>query len=345
MEKSCTKKILLIRLSSLGDVIFNIPLANVLKNNGFEVTWLVSDKGIDVVKDNPAVDRAILLPVKKWKSRGFCFENIKEFFQIVKEVRSQKFDIAIDCQMMFKSLVFMRLCRSKRKICYVRGREFSHFGGNEKIAYRGGHAVFHHLTYAAYLGLKGTDDVKFTLPKSSYETVKYVDELLENVDKTKPMVIISPATTRRLKHWNKDNWRVLVEKIKDKYSLVFTGTDTDRELISYIGGDNFINLAGKTKVKDLIEIFSRAKAVIAPDSGSAHLARATNNPAVISIFCCTPKNMYGPFGDDKKYFALDGGLKCQPCYKRVCDLAGDDFEKCVNFPKPEEVADIVLNLS
>ena len=59
------KKILLIRLSSLGDVIFNIPLANVLKDNGYEVTWLVSEKGIDIVKDNPAVHKAILLPIQK----------------------------------------------------------------------------------------------------------------------------------------------------------------------------------------------------------------------------------------------------------------------------------------
>ena len=51
------KKIMLVRLSSLGDVIFNIPLANVLQRNGFEVTWLVSEKGIDVVKNNPAVKK------------------------------------------------------------------------------------------------------------------------------------------------------------------------------------------------------------------------------------------------------------------------------------------------
>lgn len=344
------KKILLIRLSSLGDVIFNIPLANVLKNNGFEVTWLVSEKGIDVVKDNPAVHKAILLPTKTWKKRGFCLQNVKEFFTILKEIRTQKFDVAIDCQMMFKSLIFMRLCRAKRKICYTHGREFSHFGGNEKINYKPNqdfsvHAVFQHLSYAEYLGLKDTDKVIFTLPKSSDETVKYVDELLKDVDKSKPIAIIAPATTWKLKHWNKDNWRILVEKIKDKYSLVFTGTDADKELISYISSDNFTNLAGKTKVKELIELFSRAKVVIAPDSGSAHLARATNMPAVITIFCCTPKTMYGPFGDVKKYFAVDGDLKCQPCHKRACDLSGDDYEKCVNYPLPEKIADIALNLS
>ena len=78
-----TKKIMLIRLSSLGDVIFNIPLANVLKNNGYEVTWLVSEKGIDIVKDNPAVKNAILIPIKKWKKDGFSIKNFIEFLSIL----------------------------------------------------------------------------------------------------------------------------------------------------------------------------------------------------------------------------------------------------------------------
>ena len=47
------KKVLIIRLSSLGDVIFNLPLANILKSNGYHVTWIVGEKGIDVVKNNP----------------------------------------------------------------------------------------------------------------------------------------------------------------------------------------------------------------------------------------------------------------------------------------------------
>lgn len=68
------KKIMLVRLSSLGDVIFNIPLANVLQKNGFEVTWLVSEKGIDIVKNNPAVKRAVLIPLKKWKKEGFSIK-------------------------------------------------------------------------------------------------------------------------------------------------------------------------------------------------------------------------------------------------------------------------------
>ena len=342
------KKALLIRLSSLGDVIFNIPLANVLKKNGFEVTWLVSEKGIDVLDGNPAVDNAILIPLQKWKREGFSIKNVIEFFKIIKKVRSKNFDIAMDTQMMFKSMIWLRLCKAKRKLCFDSGIEFSTFGSKEKVQRIQDiniHVVFHHMQYAKYLNLTGTDDIEFTLPPSSDETKNKVDKLLQNIDKSKPLVIIAPATTRKLKHWNKDNWREVVKAIQDKYCIVFTGGACDNELIAYISENKFLNLAGKTNLKELIEIFSRAKLVMAPDSGSAHLARATNIPAVISIFCATPKKMYGPFGDNNKYYAMDGNLKCQPChYTKKCPLAGVDAEQCINYPKPEEIINIVNNL-
>ena len=110
------QKVLLVKLSSLGDVIFNIPLANALKDAGYEVTWLVSEKGIQVVQGNPCVDKAILVPMKKWKERGFSFESFKEYLAILKYIRSEKYDIAIDSQMMFKSLYWMLFCGAKRRI-------------------------------------------------------------------------------------------------------------------------------------------------------------------------------------------------------------------------------------
>lgn len=343
------KKVMLIRLSSLGDVIFNIPLANVLKDNGYEVTWLVSEKGIDVVKNNPAVDKAVLIPLKKWKQNGFCIRNVIEFFQILKKLRSEHFDVAIDTQMMFKSMLWMKFCGAKRRICYTYGREFSHLGGNERfvpapIINFSLHAVKEHLQYAKYLQLNDYDKIKFTLPPSQTDTIQKVDNLLKNLDKSKPVVVICPATTWRLKHWNRDNWKQLIAAIKDKCSLIFSGTENDKELISYIGGDEHINIAGKTNVKDLIEVFSRAQIVISPDSGSAHLARATEIPAVISIFCCTPPTRYGPFGDDNKYFAISGNLNCQPCHTRVCPLKGEKAEQCVNYPAPEKIINIVNKL-
>lgn len=343
------KKALLVRLSSLGDVIFNIPLANVLKKNGYEVTWLVGEKGIDVVKNNPAVDKVILVPKKKWKQNKWSLNTLKEFLQILKTLWNEHFDIAIDTQMAFKSMIWMKLCGAKRRICFKTGSEYSHLGGNERIDYPPVsvfemHAVFKHLWYAKYLGLDGADEVKFTLPPSDDSTKEKIDNLLKDIDKTKPLVIICPATTWKLKHWDKDNWKTVVEAIKDKCTLVFSGTASDRELISYISDDKFLSLAGKTNIKDLIELFSRSQLVIAPDSGSAHLARATETPAVISIFCCTPPQMYGPFGNPDKYFAIRGNVSCQACHSRKCLLEGEDAEQCTKYPDPQEIINIVNKL-
>ena len=93
-----------------------------------------------------------------------------------------------------------------------------------------------------------------------------------------------------------------------------------------------------------MELFSRANLVIAPDSGSAHLAWATQKPAVITIFTCTPKEVLAPYGDDKKYIALGGeGLNCQTCFKRRCRLKNNK-NACTNIPSPDKVIETINTL-
>lgn len=336
------KKVLLIRLSSLGDVIHTIPLANALKNAGYEITWLVSEKGIQVLEGNPCLDKVILAPVQQWKKRGFSFKSFKEYLRILKQLRQENFDIAIDVQMMFKSLYWMAFCGAKRRIISKQARELSILGANEIIPritnnYNSS-VIKNYMKYADYLGVN-TEKVTVTLPQRTDEIKQRVNNLLEKADK--PIVVVAPATTWVPKHWNKDNWKKVIDSIKDKCSIVFTGGANDDELIKYIGGDKFINLAGKTDILTLIEVFSRASIVIAPDSGSAHLAWATQKPAVITIFTCTPLEYLAPIGDKNKYIAVTGDLKCQPCFKRKCKFKTND---CTNLPSPEKIINIVNKL-
>lgn len=338
------QKILIVRLSSLGDILHNIPLANQLKSAGYEVDWIVSEKGFDLIKDNPCVDNAILAPVLKWKKNGFSLISFCEYLKILFGLRQKHYDIAIDTQGIFKTMYWLKFCGAKRRIVVKNAKEFATWGGNELIE-----PIFHgwkrpnvinYLDFAKHLGIN-SDEIKYTLPETSKDTKEKVDDFLENIDKTKPLVVIAPATTWRLKHWSKDNWKEVVNYLEGRVNLVFTGGPKDKELLSYIGADRFINLAGKTDLRDLQEIFSRAILVMAPDSGSAHLARATNNPAVISIFTCTPPTLFGPFGDDNKYFSVNGNLDCQPCFTRHCPLEGDKHEQCLTHPSPEEIINIV----
>lgn len=167
------QKVLLIKLSSLGDVIFNVPLANALKDAGYEVTWLTSEKGIQIVQNNPCVDKAILVPLVKWKKRGPCKENFDEYLEILKQIRAEKFDIAIDSQMMLKSLYWMLFSGAKRRIISKEAREFAILGGNEwidDISYApDSPIVLNYLKYAEYLGIK-PEQIKVTLPPRNGRT-------------------------------------------------------------------------------------------------------------------------------------------------------------------------------
>lgn len=343
------KKALLIKLSSLGDVIFNIPLANALKDSGYEVTWLVSEKGIDIVKNNPCIDKAVLVPIKEWKKRGPSLQSFKEYLEILKQLREEQYDIAIDSQMMLKSLYWLAFCGAKRRIISKEGRELSLLGGNEwidNISYKpDSPIVMNYLRYANHLGINiAPEDIKVTLPERSKDQIAKVDDLLSEIDKNKPIVAIAPATTWGNKHWDKDNWKEVVEYLYPQYNLVFTGGPNDNKLIEYISNGHGINIAGKTGILELAEVFSRVQLVLAPDSGSAHLAWATRNPKVIAIFTCTPKEVLGPLGSPNKYASLGGcGLKCQPCFKRKC-LLKENQNACTKTPTPQEVIDKINEL-
>lgn len=341
------KKVLLIRLSSMGDVIFNIPLANVLKRKGYYVCWVVAEKGLEIVKNNPAVDEYIYIPTKIWKTFNI-FKNIRKRIEILKYIRSQKFDIAIDTQGLLKSGFWCLFSGAKRRITSTAAREFAVLAGNEILTNISGlkdmdtHSVTNYLKYAKYLDLN-TDNIEVSLPNTPPETIEKVDCLLENIDKSKPLVAIAPATTWDPKHWDKDNWKDLVKQIEKDYTLVFTGGPNDLDLINYISNGKHLNLAGQTSILELAEVFRRGDLVISLDSGSTHLAWATKKPKILSIFCCTPPKKYAPLGSPDKYISVTGKLPCQPCHKRKCPLK-ENQNQCTLQPSVNEVLDAIYKL-
>lgn len=334
------KKVLIIKLSALGDVIFSIPLANVLKQNGYEVSWLVSEKGFQLVDGNPCVDNVIFAPLERWKKSHNPIKNFIEYIQLIKKLRAEKFDIAIDAQMIWKSFKFTRFCGAKRRIVAKNAREFAQFGATELIpSIRNGydlHVTKTYLKFAEYLGLD-TKDIKVTLPPIKDEINQKVDELLKGLDSSKKTVLVAPATTWKGKHWDKDNFRQVTRGLKDKVNLVFTGMPQDMELVEYISEGSGLNLVGKTNLEELRAVFERVDLVLSLDSGSTHVAWATQKPKIVSIFCATPMSFYAPIGSDEMFYAFQSE-NCKPCHRKKCPLK-DDKIKCTKSPN----AQIVLN--
>jgi heptosyltransferase I len=349
------RKILIIRLTSLGDVIFTIPLACTLKANdkNVKIGWVVAEKGLSVIKNNPCVDSCHFVPLNEWKKRPFSLKTLKEFIQIIKEIRKEKYDIALDCQQMFKNLFLFWFCGAKRRITFKDARELSILGANEFIEPKAHfrdynyHIVERNLDFARHLGLE-PEKVEFSLPESSDLSKDKIDDLLKHTDKSRPSVVIAPATTWGNKHWSERNWAHLIDGISAKCNLIFTGTPSDEQLVERIldkthSNLTFTNLVGKTNSDELRELFSRAKVVISPDSGSTHLAWAVSTPAVVTIFTCTPSKRFGPYGNDEKYFSIAANVSCHPCFKKKCKLTNDK-NNCQNYPDADEIINIVNEL-
>ncbi len=346
------KKILILRLSAIGDTIHTLPLAYAIKKACPEckIGWVVEDKAQLFINGNPLVDKCYVLPKKHWKKRGFSFENIKEFFNIINDINQEGYELVLDTQQLFKTAMILPFLKIKRKIALTGGREFSYLFVNEMV--KASHKLFdpdYHvvkrtLELADYLGIDSSD-VKMLLKKPDESIVKKVSNLLSDIDKSKPVVVIAPATTWDNKHWAEKNWIETISELKNIVNIVVTGTDSDMPLIKRLleasECHNALVLAGKTNLEELAEVFSQSDIVVSPDSGSAHIAWAVSKPDVITVFTSTAEKRSGPFGD--KCHVLAPALDCHPCLKKKCPRKNNK-DLCKEDVKSSELINMIKKL-
>lgn len=340
MEKNL--KILIVRLSAIGDVVHSLPILHALKSRFPHCTigWVVEDKAADLIIDNPLIDNVYVIPKQKWKKNKSYLKNTLEFFQIIKKIQNEKYDIAIDLQELLKSAVITYLSKAPRRIAHKKTREFAEFFVNEKLP---AHNIFdpdkmiieRYLEAASYLGAD-TKDIKFSLPVINDTIKENVTNLLKNIDSTKKTIAFIPGTIWQTKHWIEPYWQQLFLNTYKEYNVIFIGSNKESELIykitTGIANDKYTSLAGRTSLLELIEVFKRCNMVISTDTGPMHIANATQIPDIISIFGATSYKRSCPYG--KNNIALSANIKCQPCFKRKCYNKKQDME-CMKLITPE----------
>lgn len=353
MKKQEIKKVLILRLSALGDAIHTLPAAYAIKKTypDCEIGWVVEDKAQLFIKDNPIIDKCFVIPKKEWKKRGlFSLDNLKEFKEIVDEINSQNYDVVLDTQQLFKSACILPFLNIKRKITLTGGREFYHLFSNEiypeshKLFNPDYHVVKRNLEFAGHIGAD-TTEVKFVLKDASHEIKQKIEGLMSGLDTSKKTVVISPATTWVNKHWEEGHWIEVIKWLNGKANVVFTGMDCDKALIDRLlqdtGCENALILAGKTNLEELAEVFRHSDVVISPDSGSAQVAWAVSKPAVITLFSATAEKRSAPYGEN--CYVLAPELECRPCLKKNCRLKTQK-NKCCSLVKPHELINILKNV-
>ena len=327
-------KILIVRLTALGDCIHTIPLACAIKKQypNIFIGWAVSEKCKDIIINNPIIDKVHLIPKN----------NKKAYNSVIREIKDENYTVSIDSQELLKSAWVSFLSGAKYKLAHDKSREFSHFFANKKLQAiplfdNSRHVIERNLDFARFLGINNPI-VDFVLPETTQEDLKYVENLLKSTDMTKPTVTIAPATTWVTKYWKKEYWAEVLNFLNDKVNIIFTGSQADKnyvkEIIELTKNVNCIDLTGQTNILQLKTLFEKSDIVITPDSGSAHLAAVTKKPIVITLFGATSNIRNGAFGE--KHFNLTANLQCQPCNKKVCKYT-KSVPECIKALKPQLV--------
>ena len=288
------EEILVIKPSSLGDIIHALSVVESLRNqrgNDVRITWLVRDIFAPVLEVCPTVDRIIRY------NRGGGF---REIFRVGKALRREKFDLVLDMQGLARSAFWASCACAPRKIGRGDGREFSRFAFRELAAapakgFKKSHAVDILLQFLNPLGLKPEicGNVEFSRAQLSPK----IREILapDGGDFPAPILLV-PDSRRAEKEWKgfRELTSLLLAKSQGTPIVWVGGGDLAPDASWDAVYTDFFSLMGKTSLIDVLALIARAKFCVTNDSGPMHIAAAMGVP-VLGIFGPTSPELYGPF--------------------------------------------------
>lgn len=363
------KKILLVRLSALGDVIQSLCILPILKAShpDAEIGWVINAELAPAISGHPQIDRIHIFQKRWLKSLinpGRWTEISDEMGKFFAEIKSCGYDVVIDMQGLLKTAVIAGLSGIKRRVGLAHGRELSGFFYTEKyVSYKQyfDHDKLHHehfriLAHALdgeKLGEGDKSKLSLQLPTLSREVELKIDSLLKKAfAKPAKIVALAPGTQWSSKIWPIEYWQRLLKQVLNDtdMNVVMVGAKSDLPLIEEIlkGVDQkeidnrLINLTGLTSIPEMYAIYKHVHVAIGPDSAPLHIAGALKVPHVVGLYGATSQLRTPPIGEsDIKLFACQNKLPCQPCHKDTCRFGTNE---CMINIAPENVFQYVASL-
>lgn len=324
------KRILVIKLSSLGDIFHAIPAVNNLRVVlNAEVDWVTQPEYVELVKCFPMVSKVIPFPRRQF----WC-----HFWKLVNAVREQQYDYVVDFQGLLKSALVTRLARGVEKIGPSFQREgawlFYDVVAGKRDKNR--HAVEENLDVVRHLGLP-------EMPVSFPVTFPCLE-----VESPGPRVALVPFSRRHNKNWPVGNYVELASHLQKEFwgTLYLFGSAADQagcesiraQLSATTGARPVINLAGRTSLVEMGGWFARMNLVVVNDSGPLHMAVAVGVP-VVTFFGPTDPKRTGPYG--ARHHVIRSGVDCSPCFSKNCRLTRVE---CMERITPAQVMHLIREI-
>jgi len=326
-----SQKILVLRLSAVGDVIRTLPAVKALKEHrpSSFITWIVEEPSRALLESQPEVDEVILFPRKRWtrgiKSLKGIWATFGEMRGFVKDLRRRKFDIVLDFHGILKSGVLSFLSGSPKRIGYDRRstKEGNFLFSNVK-AMLPQHKVSRFQRNLALLKGMGVEvegsKYRLHIPPEDRE---YMGSFFKasSAFVNRPLIAIHPGTSRKafFKRWMPDQYAQLADRLVRELnaSVLFTWGDEELGWVESIRKQmkEPSLLAPKTEsLTQLGELYRNCDLYIGGDTGPMHIASLMGIPAVV-IYGPTDPIENEPFGNHIKVRKEVG---CSPCHEYSC---------------------------
>jgi heptosyltransferase-1/heptosyltransferase-2 len=315
------KNILIIKMSSLGDILHTLPFVAALRERfpKAKITWLAHPQFADFIPEPPMIDEIIRFDKVKFQKISFV-EKIRYFFNMRRLLKEKNFDLVIDMQGLFKSAVLAFLSGCKTRIGYCEMRELSGFVSKAvKREHSKGHVIERYLDVARFLG---SECKKIEFPMADLqEAQKSAQEKLKKGGVKTKYVVIAPAARWKTKEWLLEYYAKLAKMIiKDGFWVILVGGTNDRKKSSTIKSlaesKEILDLTGETTLKELAALIKSCEVYISADTGPLHFAAAFKKP-LIAMYGPTLANRTGPYANDNASIIISPA-SCIGCLKKKC---------------------------
>ena len=313
-------KILILKPSSLGDVIHALPVLRLLRLHfrDAEIFWWIDSALAPLIEGDPDLTGIIRFERKRWAKP----QHWPEMLRSIGRMRAQKFDLVIDLQSLLRSAVFAWLARGK----FLAGLDDPREGANGFYDLAVPRKDFH--THAVDWYLSVLTALKIPVHKNFIwlpERKEIANDVKRKwLSEPSTLILLQPGARWENKRWPVEHFSALVRALENNFPAarfaVLGGKDDAPlgETISAAAPEKVLNLCGKTSLPEMIEVVRRGDLLITNDTGPMHVAAALGKP-LLALFGPTAPERTGPYGQLPN--VLRHPLPCAPCMTSDCHFA------------------------
>jgi lipopolysaccharide heptosyltransferase I len=342
-----SKEILIIRLSSIGDVIHCTPVASSLKAAwpDCKITWLVGEVAADLLKNNPNIDEIIIWSREKFEKylRDWKFKEVLGMWRdLQNKLQGKQYYAVLDIHGLFLTGMIARQVKTQRRIGMTGTKELNSLFMTKTCRPLGRHITDKYLGVLACLGLQSVDQKMYL--GIAKEAKDFAERFLKEhaVMSQEKILVLVLGTTWPTKNWPLIFFIEIVRILHKDFRIILCGGKEEMELgreVEMKAGVPVINAVGLTKLLEMAGIIELASVVVAGDTGPLHMAGALEVPTV-GMFGPTDPATYAPLGE--QHTIISSALACSYCHKQRCPQGE---EKCMRSISPEAVVQKVYAIT